>query len=428
MADVVIGFAGLTHLGIVSAAAAAIRGFDVIAFDSDADLVSRLARGDSVVIEPGLAEALATHGSRIRFSSSLESLADCDIIYVSGDVPTASDGTSDLGPVRHAMAQVQLVAAPDSCVVILSQVPPGFSRGLGGDGRLYYQVETLVFGRALDCAVSPERFIVGVPDPTRPLDSRLKAYLEAFGCPVLAMRYESAELAKISINAMLVASLSAANTLAEICEAIGADWSEIVPSLRLDRRIGPYSYIEPGLGIAGGNLERDLATIVSVANEHATDSGVVRAWLVNSSHRRDWVRHQLDCLLPGIGGTPRIAVWGLAYKENTHSVKNSVGVALVRSLPGGQVTWYDPVVRGTGLGLTGTECASAAEAATDADVLCIMTPWPEFREVPVTTIAKALRGRIVIDPYRVLQASSADAAGLDVRVLGRSQTVQAGAR
>ena len=72
------------------------------------------------------------------------------------------------------------------------------------------------------------------------------------------MAYESAELAKISINFCLVASITVANTLAEVCERIGADWSEIAPALKLDRRIGQGAYLSPGLGIAGGNLERDL--------------------------------------------------------------------------------------------------------------------------------------------------------------------------
>src|SRR5207245_1505995 len=79
--------------------------------------------------------------------------------------------------------------------------------------------------------------------------------------PILPMRYESAELAKISINMFLVASISTTNTLAELCERIGADWSEIVPALKLDKRIGQHAYLAPGLGIAGGNLERDLTTV-----------------------------------------------------------------------------------------------------------------------------------------------------------------------
>ena len=100
------------------------------------------------------------------------------------------------------------------------------------------------------------------------------------------MRFESAELCKIAINCCLVSSISVANTLAELCEGIGADWSEIVPALKLDRRIGAYAYLAPGLGIAGGNLERDLATVVRLADGIGSDAGVVKAWVANSRHRK----------------------------------------------------------------------------------------------------------------------------------------------
>ena len=102
------------------------------------------------------------------------------------------------------------------------------------------------------------------------------------------MAYESAELAKISINFCLVASIAVANTLAEVCERVGADWSDIAPALKLDKRIGQGAYLSPGLGIAGGNLERDLRTIVQIGEAKKTDVGVVKAWLANSAHRKDW--------------------------------------------------------------------------------------------------------------------------------------------
>src|SRR5262249_7021885 len=174
-------------------------------------------------------------------------------------------------------------------IVVLSQVPPGYTRARQLSGRLlYYQVETLVFGRAVERATKPERFIVGVPEAGQPLPLALETFLDAFGCPILPMRFESAEFTKISINCCLVASVSIANTLAELCERIGADWSEIAPALKLDRRIGTYSYLTPGLGLAGGNLERDLATIMRLAEEYGTDAGVIQAFVANSAHRKDW--------------------------------------------------------------------------------------------------------------------------------------------
>ena len=158
------------------------------------------------------------------------------------------------------------------------------------------------------------------------------------------MRYESAELAKISINMCLVASVSTANTLAELCEKIGADWSEIVPALKLDKRIGQHAYLAPGLGIAGGNLERDLATVCRFADELGTDANVVRAWIANSRHRRDWALRTLHREVLARVDDPVIAVLGLAYKQDTHSTKNSPSIALLSSLTPFRVRVFDPVV------------------------------------------------------------------------------------
>src|SRR3546814_13393497 len=100
------------------------------------------------------------------------------------------------------------------------------------------------------------------------------------------MRDESAELAKISINMCLVSAVSTANTLAELCERVGADWREIVPALQLDRRIGPHAYLSAGLGISGGNLERDLATVIRFGDQYGSDVALVRAWPANRGHRQ----------------------------------------------------------------------------------------------------------------------------------------------
>ena len=164
------------------------------------------------------------------------------------------------------------------------------------------------------------------------------------------MRYESAELAKISINMCLVASVTVANTLAELCENIGADWSEIAPALKLDRRIGQYSYLAPGLGIAGGNLERDLATVERLAAERATNSSIVHAFFHNSRHRRGWAVRTIRAALLASKPEATIAVWGLAYKENTHSIKNSPSVATIAQLEGVGIRVHDPSVPDSTIG------------------------------------------------------------------------------
>jgi UDPglucose 6-dehydrogenase len=419
----IVGFAGMTHLGLVSATAVASRGFQTICYDADDSLVRRLKSRDLPVSEPDLAALMQANGARQTFTGSAGDLNRCDVVYIAADVPTNDAGESDLGGIRVLIDRIVPVLATNTVLVVLSQVPPGFTRALSSPPpeRRYYQVETLVFGRAVERAAKPERFIVGCANPREPLDARLRGLLEAFGCPILPMRYESAELAKISINVCLAASISVANTLAELCEAVGANWSEIVPALKLDRRIGPDSYLSPGLGIAGGNLERDLATIVGFGARHGTDTAVVEAFLGNSRRRRDWAASTLKSTLLREKADPVVAVWGLAYKENTHSIKNSPALATISQLPPGvTVRVHDPVVPASAAGHPRAEgCPEPLEAARGADALMILTPWPQYRAIAPSEVARSMAGRLLLDPYRVMDPEASEAAGLRYYTLGR---------
>jgi UDPglucose 6-dehydrogenase len=424
-----IGYAGMTHLGLVAGIAAAAHGFETICYDADENRTAALQRGELPVVEPDLPELLAAHRGRLRFTSDRAALADCGVVYVAPDVPTDDRGGSDLAPLNALLAAVDGVLRDESVLVILSQVPPGFTRArLRPSRRLYYQVETLIFGRAVERATKPERFIVGCADPAQPLPAAYSTFLQAFDWPILPMRLESAELAKISINMCLVASVSIANTMAELCERIGADWSEIVPALKLDRRIGDFAYLAPGLGLAGGNLERDLATVINLSWDTGSDAAVISAFLHNSRHRRDWVLRTLHRHVFAKKAHATLGILGLAYKENTHSTKNSPALALIEHLAAWPLRLYDPVVPASAARHPAAHPASSAIEVTDgADALVIMTPWPEFRELAPAELARRMAGRTLIDPYRVIPGSAATAAGLDYHTLGVSPSSSAGA-
>ena len=415
----VIAYLGMTHLGLCSAVAAASKGFSTVAFDRDVDLVRRLDAGTLPVVEPGLDDLLRVNRARVSFTADTAALRACDVLYVAPDVPTDDHGQSDCSVLNDLVELAVGTARPDATIVVLSQVAPGYTRARQAAGRsVYYQVETLVFGRGVERATLPERFMVGCPDPARPLPAALDAYLRAFDCPILPMRLESAELAKISINCCLVASITVTNTLAEVCERVGADWSEIAPALKFDKRIGHGAYLSPGLGIGGGNLERDLATVIRLSESHGTEANVIRAFAGNSAHRRSWVLRTLHTMLLADRPDARIGVLGLAYKENTHSVKNSPSVALIHHLGPWMVQAYDPVVQSVD-GLDEVKHAeSALDAARGVDALAIMTPWAEFRTLNAAALAAAMRGRVVLDPFRVLDGRAAQAAGLQYRTLG----------
>lgn len=403
----IIGFAGMTHLGLNSAVASAEKGFYTLCFDPNTALIQTLQQGKTSINEPDLSELMQKNAKGLEFTSNTADLKKCDIVYISMDVPTDDKGASDLTPIRAMIETVNKALADDALLIVLCQVPPGFTRTIARPAAtLYYQVETLIFGRAMERALFPERYIIGCANP-KALDPRYKAYLEAYGCPLLPMRYESAELAKTAINLFLAAQVCTANTLAEVCEKIGADWLEIIPSLRLDKRIGQHAYIEPGLGLSGGNIERDLQTVSEIGYEKGAKVAVPLSYIEHSKYRKQWSIRTFYEHYNNTIADFKVGVLGLAYKINTHSVKNSPAIDLINALPDIAVQAYDPVVKSVNIGKTIDIHENALSAAKGIDMLFIMTPWDEFKKLDWNALKSAMRGKIIVDPFRLVPESEA---------------------
>lgn len=422
------GFLGLSHLGIISSIGWASLGSQVVAVDLDGDSVATLSRGELPIYEPALHDLFAKTRHRMSFSSDPGALANCRLVIVSRDVPTDSDNHSDASPIFRLVEAVIPHLQCDATLVVLSQVSPGSTRELAEwvrsrrpelDLQIYYWVETLIFGDAVQRFLKPERIIVGCAEPTAPLSFALEEGLRRFNCPILPMAYESAELTKTAINLYLCAAVTYANTLSDLCEALGADWTEMMPALRLDRRIGPAAYIKPGLGIAGGNLERDMVTLQNLCGTNGVDGSFIETLLDHNARRFQWVRRQLEVHLLREVGDPVIAVWGLSYKKNTRSTKNSTALRAVRELRDrAAVRVYDPVVRTGDIDLSLEVAASRDEILTGADCLLVVTDWDEFA-VPGAQSLGSMRRPLIIDAVGIVDDKRADLEGVRLVQMGR---------
>ena len=401
------GFAGLSHLGIVSSIAWASFGRPVVGYDTNRQSVEAIQKGAFPVHEPGLPELYNSARSHMRFSYEREALAVCPIVIVALDVPTNADNVADLAPTASLVETIAPILQQGVILVVMSQVPPGFTRGLAARLRelrpelsytLYYWVETLVFGRAVERALKPERFIVGCADPTQPLAGVFDQGLKAYKCPILTMRYESAELSKTAINLYLAGSVTYANTLADLCLAINADWEEMVPALKLDQRIGPAAYLRPSLGIAGGNLERDLQALKGLCNSYGVDAMYLDAVIGHQTRRYNWLLRMLREHVFRYEAAPRLAIWGLTYKKNTRSVKNSPALRIISDLSRqAQFSAWDPVISAKDVDVT-AEMPSARDSVLEgSDGLLILSDWDEFSECDVEPIRKLMRRSVVID-------------------------------
>lgn len=428
-----IGFAGLTHLGTVSSIATASKGNQVIAYDPASSHCEELNGGRLPIFEPGLADLLAENRLQIRFTDDASELKACELIFLSLDIPTDQDGHSDPSALRQLIDSVVAHSPPGVNLVLLSQVTPGFTRHLAqelqslhGQAKvtLYYQAETLIIGRAVERALKPESIVIGSAVTNEMLPEPYASWLSGFECPVLRMSYESAEMTKVSFNTLLASSVCTTNVLAELCGAIGADWAEIVPALRLDRRIGQYAYLGPGLGLSGGNLERDLSTVSGLARQFGTDASVVDTYITDSRRRPDWVVRTLHSQVISRCTSPTIAIWGLAYKPETSSTKNSPAMDLIEVLQPFGLQVYDPkVVLDTNDWPNLVQGQSALDVCAGADGLVIMTAWDEFTSIDLERLGSIMAHRVIIDPFGALDREVCTNWGFTYHTLGAPATL-----
>ena len=340
MKQKIIGFVGLSHLGLVTLASYAEKGYKVIGYDTNETMVSNLDAAILNIEEPELREVIQRYSANIEFTFKSEELKKCDLIYICKDIPTNESGESNLTTISVLLNEIMQMIKPEQILVILSQVPPGFTREVSKKHRLtFYQVETLIFGEAISRARHPERIIVGKNTQTF-LPANLKEILESFNCPILCMEFESAELTKISINLYLINDLTLTNILSEAATQLGAKWEDIAGALRLDRRIGSYAYLRPGLGLSGGNLERDLRTMLKLFKSNKDLQILFQFFYKYSKKRKKLLVNEISKILKN--ENLRIAIIGLAYKTGTNSLKNAISISIYKKFKKNIVSLFDP--------------------------------------------------------------------------------------
>lgn len=403
----VVGFAGMSHLSVITSAVMSSFGVKTICFDLDPATISELQNSRTGLSEPGLAELLAETKDKQQFTSEINDLQLCDIIYFASDVATDINGNSDVSQIKKYFSMISKITSK-SIFIILSQVSPGFTRELNdlAVNKIYYQVETLIFGKAIRRSKYPERIIIGDSTGNEPLNQVFLEILELYNCPILVFNYESAEFTKVAINAFLASDVNLSNSLARLSEKIQVNWSNVEQALRLDDRIGKSRYLKPGLGIAGGNIERDLRTISNLSKLHNINASIIDEIIeVNSSHKF-WVIDKLNQIYPGEVDKIKVGIWGLTYKENTNSIKNSISLFTIENLPDNyQIFIHDPAVNlFNHAGKKLNYCTDPITILKSVQVLMILTPWDEYRNYADQKYIAEFKDKIVIDPYRILDS------------------------
>jgi len=439
---------GTGYLGATHAAAMAELGFDVVGVDVDPAKVASLAAGRVPFFEPGLPELLQKHlaTGRLRFTTDLaEAVAASDVHFVCVGTPQQSGSSAaNLDHVEAAVAGVARAMTHDGVVVGKSTVPVGTGERLrvllaalvpdGVAAELVWNPEFLREGRAVEDTLHPDRIVIGGASAVAEgMLRELYARPIADGVPVIACDLPTAELVKVSANAFLATKISFINAIAELCEVAGADVTVLADALGHDARIG-RRFLNAGLGFGGGCLPKDIRALTHRAGELGAPGIASLMRRVDEINMRQRER-VVELALAACGDSvldARIAVLGAAFKPDTDDVRDSpaLSVAAALHLRGAQVSVYDPAAGETGRRtfptLRFTQAMDAALAG--ADVVLVLTEWPEFTTASPSAMAALARGRTVIDARNCLDAEAWRAAGWTLHALGRGIPVPADAR
>ena len=398
----IISFVGLTHLGLNYLAATAKKKFTVFGFDKDKFKIDKLNDGDIEYDEPRLKSIIRRNKKNITFTNNFRKLSQSKLVFISQDVNTDKNDNSDLKKLKKLIDFTIKFLSKNSKLIILSQSKPGFVRSIKyNPNNLFYQVETLVFGEAIKRATKPERFIIGLDKKENKLDGDYLKYLKKFRCPILKMNYESAEVSKISINLLLASTLTTSNILSNFCENNFANWSDIMPAIKLDRRIGKYSYIKPGLGIGGGNIERDIATAIKLTKK-SSSKNFLKSFTHNSRYMKDWVYRLIkNKRLVNFNKKNFIGIIGATYKENTNSMKNSPFLDLIKKIyKNNNITLFEPMIKINFKKYNLNQIENLNELVSKSKIIILMRP---FNIKKLRLNSKNLKNKIIIDPYGVFK-------------------------
>jgi UDPglucose 6-dehydrogenase len=443
-----IAVLGLGHVGLPTALGFVEMGWEVVGADDDADKVEMVRSGRVPFYEAGLDDLLARGlaSGRLTLSHRVEeAVRAATVLFICVGTPQKDSGEADLSQVEATARIIAQNLNGYKLIVEKSTVPAitaqwinktvsrlAKSANRSGSQPAEFDVasnpEFLQEGKAIENIFHPDRIVVGVEsDRARALLEQLYQPLQR---PILFTNVSTAELIKHAANVFLSTKISFINMVADLCEEVGADVSQVAHGIGLDPRIG-RDFLNAGIGFGGYCFPKDLRAFMYLAREHGVGCGLLReveninlqrtASFLKKVRRAVWV-------LQG----KKFGILGLAFKGGTDDIRESPALRIVKSLldEGARLRVYDPramdAVRQQIPEKTGhmEYCSSPYEAAREAQALLIVTDWDEFRKMDLVRLHEAMEVPTIIDGRNLLDPAAVRSAGFEYVDMGRSNRAE----
>ncbi|MSU59752.1 MAG: UDP-glucose/GDP-mannose dehydrogenase family protein [Pedosphaera sp.] len=423
---------GTGYVGLVTGTCFAEVGHHVVCVDNDAAKVKILQAGGLPIYEPGLEDLVRKNVAADRLSftnSTAEGVEKSDVIFIAVPTPPQPDGSVDMSFIERVAREIAGAMTSYKIVVDKSTVPVKTGDQVAETIKRYCKTkvefdvvsnpEFLREGFAVDDLMKPDRIVIGVRSQ-RPVAAMRQVY-EPFNAPIIVTDINSAELIKHASNSFLALKISYINAIAVLCEAAGANVSEVAAGMGMDERIG-RRFLNAGIGFGGSCFPKDLSAFIKIAEQIGYDFRLLKeVQRINAEQMDRFVKKITETLWVLKGKT--IGVLGLAFKQNTDDVRSSPAIELCQRLlkEGATLRVHDPKAMDKAKAiLPGVTYVDDMNAVADGcDALVVATEWDEFKKLDTDRARKALTHPIMFDGRNLFDAAEMEAAGWIYKSIGR---------
>ena len=428
---------GTGYVGLVAGSCLSELGNNVTCIDVNAEKIAALNDGQVPIYEPGLTDIVVRNRREGRLSFSTEAepaIAKAEVIYIAVGTPSSHDGRADLTYVCQVAETIgNAIQNPDVIVVCKSTVPIGTNKMvkdiISARTDVPFHVvsnpEFLKEGAAVRDFMAPDRIVIGCENKKAGERlAKLYAPLVRTGAPILQMDIASAEMTKYAANAMLATRISFMNEIANLCNRVDADVSQVRRGMGTDPRIGKH-FLFPGVGYGGSCFPKDVRALIRTGEELGISMRIIESVEdVNEHQKRVVVDQVVDVFGPDLSGV-RIAVWGLAFKAQTDDMREAPSIVIIEALlkAGAVVAAFDPQAMDEARHTFGDRIAygdTAYSVLEQANALLVITDWNEFRAPSFAKMREAMaENPIVFDGRNLYETHVLEQHGFAHRSIGR---------
>ncbi|MDJ0636821.1 MAG: UDP-glucose/GDP-mannose dehydrogenase family protein [Xenococcaceae cyanobacterium MO_188.B29] len=437
---------GTGYVGLVTGVCLAAIGHQVICVDNNPEKVALMQSGQSPIYELGLAEIMqsAMEAGRLEFTTDLAAgVAHGEILFIAVGTPALPTGESDTRYVEAVARGIGThLNGGYKVIVNKSTVPIGsgdWVRRIVLDGVAERQEEIAGFdivsnpeflreGSAVYDTFNPDRIVLGSNSSKaiammqilyQPIVKREFAENEFLPeVPVVVTDLSSAEMIKYAANSFLATKISFINEVANICDRVGADVTQVAKGIGLDSRIG-NKFLQAGIGWGGSCFPKDVSALIHTAKDYGYEAKLLQSAVKVNKEQRLLAIEKLQQILKILKGKT-IGLLGLTFKPDTDDLRDAPALDLIRELIrlGAKVKAYDPIITNQNLEITLTK--TPEELAANCDALVLVTDWQEFRELDYALFASKMNSPIMIDGRNFLDRNVIEKAGFAYIGIGRS--------